>query len=167
MNKGRYALSLALVLLLQAVAFSWLRIFSARMNLALVFCIALAFRYGEKWGGYTGLFLGLMEDIMFAQVLGIRALLYFLAGFFVGRFVFRSKQHLPIGIFVSFLITFFFSIGHAFICYLLAMPGIPISYFKGPLFLEALFNGLLFIPIHFFVHRYLQPNSMNKYLTYR
>lgn len=166
MNKWKYLIVLAVSVILQSTVLSGVEIFGAGGNLLLVVTIVLSFMRGERWGGYTGLFLGLLEDIMFARVLGIRALLYFLSGTFIGRFAYRSGTYRTTGVFAAFLLTCFISIGSLLFHTLLGLGEIPVYYLKGPMFVEAVINGLLFVVVHFVLQHFLKADHVQKYKTY-
>lgn len=166
MNKWKYALTLVVTQILQATLLSRLPIYSAQSNLVLAVVVAISILYGEKWGAYTGLGLGLLGDIIFADVLGIRALSYFLIGTFVGTVMKNTSRNRMAGVAVTFAATFF----HRFFCWAIALllrRSISVTwYFVVPLLLEAVLNAVLFLAVLFCIMQFLKPQTVHKYSGY-
>ena len=166
MNKWKYALTLAIAQILQATVLSRLPVYSAQINLVLTVVVVISILYGEKWGAYTGLGLGLLGDIIFADVLGIRALSYFLIGTFVGTVMKNTSRNRAAGALVTFAGTFF----HRFFCWgvalLLRRPISVTWYFIVPLLLEAVLNAILFLAVLFCIKQFLKPQTVHKYSGY-
>lgn len=163
MNKFKYVLSLIITMLLQTTLLSVTPIAGAKINLVLVFTISLCILHGDRVGAYTGLALGLIQDIMFGQVLGVRALLYFLIGTFVGRSLYNNDHHIPTGIFISFVMTLVYWLGTLLFMIFMGTGSLVIPYLKGPVFLEAALNALLYVPVMAIVRKVLKPESVQKY----
>lgn len=166
MSKWKMGLCLLLTGLLQTMIFSNFSIFGARVNLLLVFTVAVAMIYGEKTGAYLGLGLGLLQDVVFSTVLGIHALIYFLVGTFVGRFLHHSSGHLPTAIFIVAVSTLFSNGLEWAISLLLRMGRWNLSYFKGPIFIELIVNAALFFVMRGAIKKFLKPDSVHKYRLY-
>ncbi|MDY3052128.1 MAG: rod shape-determining protein MreD [Ndongobacter sp.] len=166
MNKGRFALCLVGVQIIQNTVLSRVSFFDARIDLTLVFVIALSILYGPKWGGYTGVGLGLLEDIVFAEVLGIRALLYFLVAEFVGEMMRNTSGNLAIGAVATAVATLFMTFAGWLIHWILRHNILNLWYVRGPLFLEMVFNTVLFFAVMVLLRRFLKPSSVQKYTGY-
>lgn len=166
MNKWRYAAALLIVQFLQTAVISRISLFGAGINLSLVFVVCVAIVYGETWGGYTGLGLGLLEDIVFAQVLGVRALLYYLVGLFVGEAMHNTSSNKAAGALAAGLSTIFAVLAKWAIYFLLRQPVTALWYFMGPLFTEAILNGVLYLGVLWFVKRFMKPQTIKKYSGY-
>lgn len=166
MNKGRFVLCLIGVQILQNTVLSRVSFFDARIDLTLVFVIALSILYGPKWGGYTGVGLGLLEDVVFAEVLGIRALLYFLTAEFVGEMMRNTSGNLAIGGVATALSTLFMTLGGWLIYWVLRHNILNLWYLRGPLFFEMIFNTVLFFAVMALLKRFLKPSTVQKYTGY-
>ena len=84
MNKFKTFIIAFISFILQISVFSKIDIFGANINIIIAFIICLSLTLGSKSGAYTGLIIGLFEDLMFSNIIGVRALSYFLIGYFVG-----------------------------------------------------------------------------------
>lgn len=163
MNKMRLAVVVVLSQIIQATFLSRLHIFGATPNLNIALTLILALFYGPIWGRYTGLGLGLLEDIMFAPVLGVKALIYFLIGHGVGRAMKNNAAHLPTGIALTFLATFFSWFVTTLICLVIRLPFSGLAYWRGPLFVEGLLNSILYLLGLFILGRLIPPHPVRKF----
>lgn len=159
MNKKRYGLFLVLLLLLQSAFFSNWAIFGVRANLFLSFTLVLAMLYGPNWAGYTGLGLGLMEDIMFSGLLGLRALLYFLVGSLVGSMLQNNDRNLLTGMAVTVLSSLFVDLANQIFLLLLRLPVQTFWIWGLPVVYQSLFNVLAYLVLLFLCKRYLQTEK--------
>ena len=163
MNKKRFALVILVTQILQATVLSRLEIWGACLTINIPLTIVLAIFYGPKWGGYTGLGLGLLEDVMFAPVLGVRALIYFLLGTFVGSFMKNTANRIPTGLLITVLATLFRWAISSLIYLVLRIPFTFTHYWKGPLFAECLLNGLLYLLVLFVLSRTIPSRPLRKF----
>ena len=80
--------TLLLILLINIVFQSsilpYFSLFGYTPNTGLVLVIIIALRKGKYYGGFFGLALGLIQDILFGQVLGINGLILFIIGYIIG-----------------------------------------------------------------------------------
>lgn len=53
-------------------------------NIALVSVVVISIFKGKYYGAFFGLFMGLFQDALFADVIGVNALIYFLIGYSIG-----------------------------------------------------------------------------------
>ncbi|MDD7732346.1 MAG: rod shape-determining protein MreD [Firmicutes bacterium] len=163
MNKKRFALVILVSQVLQATILSRLEILGASPNINIPLTIVLAIFYGPVWGGYTGLGLGLLEDIMFAPVLGVQALIYFLLGSLVGKSMKNTANRLPTGLLVTVLATLFRWLISSLIYLVLRIPFTYIHYWKGPLLAECLLNGILYLLVLFVLSRAIPSRPIRKF----
>lgn len=145
MNKMRYTLILCLAGILQTTVFSRFHLFGARLNINIALVMALGVLYGPLWAGYTGLGLGLFEDMIFAPVLGVRALVYFLTGSILGGVFSHQKLKTPSSILVVSLATILGWGLAVAIDLLLHVPVNALYYWKGPLFIECAYNAIFYM----------------------
>lgn len=89
MNRLRSIGVLIIASLVQFTLVSRLEVFGVSANLFIPITIIFAIGFGEFRGAYTGMFFGLLEDILFSNIIGPRALAYFLLGLLVGSLNYR------------------------------------------------------------------------------
>lgn len=70
--------------IIQSSIIPYLSLFGYVPNTGLVLIIVVALRKGKYYGGFFGLALGLIQDILFGQVVGVNALIYFIIGYVIG-----------------------------------------------------------------------------------
>ena len=85
--------------LLQVTLFSSLDVLGGTADVLLLSLLALALLRGSVTGAVAGFFGGLLVDVMTLDTLGVTALLYALAGYWVGRYgetTGRDRAHAPL-----------------------------------------------------------------------
>jgi len=112
---GKVVLLLILAVLLQVLLISRVSVLGVTADLFLVLTVVVAVSRGSMEGAIFGFFAGVAADLAFFQPLGVRALIYVLAGYFVGMFVVRFGTVSPWGVLVlaggtSFLSQFVFGL---------------------------------------------------------
>lgn len=105
MNRFKTFIMALITFILQTTVFSKIDIFGANINLILPLVIALSQILGGGKGARTGLIFGLLEDIMFSNIIGVRALSYYLIGYFVGSDRIRSSEDKNVGLILTFVFT--------------------------------------------------------------
>lgn len=166
MNKLRYALTLAIVVILQNTVLSRVQFFGAQLHLSLVFIVCLSVLFDSKRGGYTGLGIGLVEDLVFETVLGVRALSYFIVGYAIGESMKNTATNRTLGIFATIAATLFHTVFYLIVQILLGKQVVTFQYFRGPIFIECLLNGLLYLAMLEFLKRFLKPQNVKRYSGY-
>ncbi|MDR7870276.1 MAG: rod shape-determining protein MreD [Tissierellaceae bacterium] len=80
--------SLLLIILIniifQSTILPYLSLFGHIPNTGLIFVILVALRKGKYYGSFFGLALGLIQDILFGQAVGVNALIFFVIGYLIG-----------------------------------------------------------------------------------
>jgi len=148
--------------ILQTTILGRIHILGASPNLALALTVAIAILYGARDGSFSGIFLGLLEDIMFSGILGIRALIYYVSGFVTGSVMANSGRYYWTGAFSTVLLTLLTTLVNWFIHIVLQVPITNFWYIKGPVFIEAIMNGLLFILSILVIRRFFKPDTVRK-----
>ncbi len=159
MNKFRYCISFILVLLLQTTVFPNLVFFSMTPSLILPYIAWVAILHGPTWGGYTGLALGLMEDVMFSEILGIHALLFFLIGTGTGIILQNNEHNLPSGMLLVAMASIFMTLGEWLIRFLLRTPVMVLWQIGLPMASFAFANALLFLLLMPIMRRWMKRTS--------
>lgn len=70
--------------LLQTTVFDYIKLANVIPNLMVVLTVSNAYIGGQKDGMITGLLCGLLSDMMFGSVIGLRAFIYLLIGYLCG-----------------------------------------------------------------------------------
>lgn len=154
MNKLKTFIVSLISFILQITVFSKIDIFGANINIIIGLVISLSLILGSKSGAYAGLIIGLMEDLMFSKIIGIRALSYFLIGHIVGDERFRFNSDKNTGLILSFAFTIANFIFVSLITYLFNSDMIVIkNYLFLPLLVEAVLNTIIYLVYHFIVKK--------------
>ncbi len=146
MNKFKTFIIAFISFILQVTVFSKVNIFGANINIIIGLIICLSLILGSKSGAYTGLFIGLLEDLMFSNIIGIRALSYFLIGHIVGDKKFRFKSDKNTGIILTFVFTIINFAFVSLLAYIFKFDLVLIkNYLFVPLIIEALLNTIIYL----------------------
>lgn len=160
MNRIRILLVIIISTILQVTIFSKIQVLGVSPNFALPVIAALSVGFGSYIGGYSGLFIGLIEDVLFSKLLGFRALIYFIMGFIIGNNEYRLNfKDNRTGMLITAGMTvvyFLFMLTRGF------LTGTYIdvlSYLKGPILIEIVFNSILyFFAMKIFRKIFIFPN---------
>lgn len=154
MNKFKTIIVVFVSFILQSAVFSKVDIFGANINLIIAMTISLSLTLGSKIGSYAGMIVGLLEDLMFADIIGIRALSYFLIGSIVGNDRFRFKSDKNTGLLLSFVFTFvnFFIVGLITYIFKGDLQVIK-NYLFSPLIIESILNTAIYFIYHFIINK--------------
>lgn len=150
--------------LIESTILHHLSIFGVIPNTSLIIIVCLALLAGKKTGSVLGLVLGLLEDILFYDVIGVHALIYFIIGYLIGltdKKVFKENLFLPF--FFTSISTFAFHIIYYVFMYFLSINVDFISLMKNVVIIETILNSLLSIIFYKqFLKLYRQP-----YISFR
>lgn len=154
MNKLKTFIIAFITFILQITVFSKIDIFGSNVNVVIGLVISLSLILGSKSGAYTGLIIGLLEDFMFSNIIGIRALSYFLIGYIVADDRFRFNSDKNTGLILSFVFTIINFIFVSLITYIFKADIIVIkNYLFIPLLVEAVLNTLVYLVYHFLIKK--------------
>ena len=154
MNKLKTFIIAFITFILQITVFSKIDIFGSNVNIVIGLVISLSLILGSKSGAYTGLIIGLLEDFMFSNIIGIRALSYFLIGYIVAEDRFRFNSDKNTGLILSFVFTIINFIFVSLITYIFKADIIVIkNYLFIPLLVEAVLNTLVDLVYHFLIKK--------------
>ncbi|MDU3153176.1 MAG: rod shape-determining protein MreD [Anaerococcus hydrogenalis] len=154
MNKLKTFIIAFITFILQITVFSKIDIFGANVNIVIGLVISLSLILGSKSGAYTGLVIGLLEDFMFSNIIGIRALSYFLIGYIVADDRSRFNSDKNTGLILSFVFTIINFIFVSLITYIFKADIIVIkNYLFIPLLVEAVLNTLVYLIYHFVIKK--------------
>ena len=137
--------TLLLILLINIVFQSsilpYFSLFGYTPNTGLVLVIIIALRKGKYYGGFFGLALGLIQDILFGQVLGINGLILFIIGYIIGLIQDSlGIENIVIPIFFSAIFTIFYNFSYYLILFFLSRDILREIMIKIVFSIEILYN---------------------------
>lgn len=156
MNKLKLFLSFLVCVIIQVAVLPNFRILNSSLNISLAFVIALGMNFGSYFAGYSGIVIGLIEDILFSQIIGIKSLIYYIIGFVVGYNENAiNKGDIRSGIIITAIATVFYWILNTIIYMILGNVNyfVITSYLKGPIIVEMFFNILLYIACNYLLKK--------------
>jgi len=112
---GKAALLVVIAVALQVLVVSRVSVLGVTADLFLIFTVVVAISRGSMWGAIFGFLAGLVADIAFMEILGLRSLIYVLTGYVVGTIVLRFGTVNPWGVLLvaggaSFLAQFLYGL---------------------------------------------------------
>jgi rod shape-determining protein MreD len=151
---GKVALLLVFAVILQTVVISHVSVLGVTADLFLILTIVVAVGRGSLQGAVFGFAVGLIADIAYYQPLGVRSLIYVLAGYFVGMFVARFGTVSPWSVALlagvsSFLAQFLFGIFQ----YIMGPRAGFLTMIGTQMLPEAILDGLVTAPLYVFLVR--------------
>lgn len=94
--------------ILESTLFQYTRVFGVKPDFTIILITSYAIMRGSAFGGFIGLFSGLLQDLIFGNTMGINGLSYMITGYLIGQSnenVFKD----------SFVPSIIFNIGAVFI----------------------------------------------------
>ncbi|MDL2310837.1 rod shape-determining protein MreD [Peptostreptococcaceae bacterium OttesenSCG-928-C18] len=150
MNKLKVGLIILINLILQTTVISRINILGVKASLSIPIIIGLAIGFGPYVGGFSGLIIGLIEDILFSKVLGVRALIYFIIGFIIGNSeVGINKDDVRSGLVLTIIATIGNYIGNVAIGKVIGQDINILKYLLGPILIEIIINSLLYVLVFY------------------
>lgn len=151
---GKVILLLTFAVLLQIVLLSHISVLGVTADLFLILTVIVAVSRGSLEGAVFGFFAGLVADIAYYQQLGVRALIYVLAGYFVGMFVARFGTVNPWSVALlagvtSFLAQFAFGV----VQFMMGPRAALLTMIGTQMLPEAIIDGLIAAPLYVFLVR--------------
>jgi len=151
---GKVVLLLVFAVILQTVLLSHIRVLGVTADLFLILTVIVAVSRGSLEGAVFGFFAGLVADIAYYQPLGVRALIYVLAGYFVGMFVARFGTVSPWSVALlagvtSFLAQFVFGVFQ----FMMGPRAALLTMIGTQMLPEAVIDGLITAPLYVFLVR--------------
>lgn len=145
-NKLAIVIILLVDIIIQSTLLSRVSIFGVSGNLSIAVIVALSIGFGSYTGGYSGLVIGLVEDILFSPVVGTRALIYFVIGFLIGNTEAGiNKEDVRSGVIFTILATVFYYLIHFLMMWVIGEAFNLTQYLTKPLFIEIVLNLILYI----------------------
>lgn len=150
MNRLKLVIVVTVSLILQATFFSRIGILSVHANLAIPLIVGLSLGFGPYVGGFSGLIIGLVQDVLFTNVLGVRALTYFVLGFIIGNSEAGiNREDVRSGIILTVLGTIGNFFGVSIIGKVIGDNISIVNFLLGPIFIELLLNCALYVVVYY------------------
>lgn len=138
----------------QSTILPYFEIFRVVPNTALIIVVVLALAKGKYYGGFYGLLIGLIQDIMFSSVIGINAFILFFAGYTIGYVEDTfARDNILNPIVFTFLATVYYNILYSLFQYFLAKDISFIVAVKSIFSFEVIYNCLFSIVIYKLFHK--------------
>lgn len=117
-------------------------------NTTLITLVSISLLKGKKTGSILGISMGLLQDIVFSDVIGVNALIYFFIGYLVGLVDNKVfKDNLWVALIFTLLSTVFFHILFYVLMYFLSINMSFMAIFRKIVLIELIYNMILSIPI--------------------
>ncbi len=150
MNRLKLVIVVIVSLILQATLFSRIGILSVHANLAIPLIVGLSMGFGPYIGGFSGLIIGLVQDVLFTNVLGVSALTYFVIGFIIGNSEAGiNREDIRSGLILTFIATIGNFLGISIIGKIIGDNISIISFLLGPIFVELILNCILYVVVYY------------------
>lgn len=154
MNRLKLVIIVIVSLILQATFFSRIGVLSVHANLSIPLVVGLSMGFGPYVGGFSGLIIGLVQDVLFTNVLGVRALTYFVIGFIIGNSEAGiNRDDIRSGLILTLLGTIGNFLGVSIIGKIIGDNVSIISFLLGPIFIEILLNCLLYVVVYYLLKK--------------
>ena len=162
LDAAKATVVLFLAVVLQISIFSEVDILGGRPDLLLVTLVMVALLRGTIFGATAGFGAGLLYDMGTFGTLGFIALLYTLAGYWIGRYgetTGRDRSHAPL-LSVA-VVTILFAIGALMLHFMLGENAPAREVLVVSLFPTALLNLVIAVPVYAAVRRVLRPPALS------
>lgn len=145
---------------LQSAIIPYLSILGVVPNTALLIVIAISLLRGKYYGGFMGLFIGLLQDIVFSPVIGINAFIYFFAGYLIGLVENKlSRDNLFIPLIFSVVGTLYYNFSYYVFMFFLSRDIPFLSFTKNIMIVEIIYNAILSIPVYMIFSKiFIEPS---------
>lgn len=134
---------------LQSAILPYINILGVVPNTALLIVISIALFKGRYYGGFIGLTIGLLQDIVFSPTIGVNAFIYFFIGYLIGSVGNKlTKENIFIPILLSTLCIILYNFSYYVFMFFLSQNIPFLSFAKDVLIIEIIYSGILSIPIY-------------------
>jgi rod shape-determining protein MreD len=142
-------LTIIINFILQSTILPYISILGVVPNTTLVIVVIISLLRGKYYGSFTGLIMGLLQDIIFSPVIGVNGFIYFFIGYFVGLGENRlSKDSVLIPILITIVSTLFYNFAYYVFMFFLSREILFLPLVKNIVPIEVLYNSLVSIGIY-------------------
>ncbi len=146
MNVLMLVVTLIISLVVQNSVLPYITVFGVMGNILLTMVVSISLLERKPYGSVVGLIVGLIQDILFSQIIGINALLYFLLGYVLESIDFHlSRDNLYIPATFSMGATVVYNLVYFIVMFFAGKEISFLNYIKYKLLIELAYNGLLSI----------------------
>lgn len=145
MSRLKLVIIVIINVILQSTIFSRIDIYGVNINISIAAIVALSYFNSEERTSNAALILGLLEDISYSNILGVRALVYYIFALVISKISQKNLSNQFVGIIQTVLGTFFILLGEILIYTLLGYNINLISYLSGPIIVEMIANSILYL----------------------
>jgi rod shape-determining protein MreD len=151
---GRVLLLLVIALALQILLTSRVTVLGVTADVFLIFTVVVAIARGSMEGAIFGFLAGIVADMAYMQVSGLRSLVYVLTGYFLGMLVLRLGTVNPWGVLImaagaSFFAQFAYGLAH----YVMGPRAGFFTVVGTQMLPEAVLDGLVTVPVYLLLMR--------------
>ena len=136
-------------LIFQSTLIQYFGISDVVPNTGLILLVSFALLDGERMGAILGLIIGLLQDVLFCDVIGVHTLIYFFIGYLMGK---MNQKVFKDNFIVPFLFTAIATIGFHFFydlfMYFLGIDVELIDVFEKVISIELLYNSSIAIFVY-------------------
>ena len=151
---GKVVLLLAFAVLLQTVLISQISILGVTADLFLILTVIVSVSRGSLQVAVFGFVAGLIADVAYFAPLGVRALIYVLAGYFVGMFVARFGTVSPWSVaLLAGVTSFLYQLLLGIFQYVMGPRGGFFTMIGVQMLPEAVLDGLVTAPLYVLLMR--------------
>lgn len=144
-----FTIIIVLNFFLQSTILPYLSIFGIVPNTALLIIMSISLLKGKYYGAFIGLAMGLLQDIIFSQVIGVNAFIYFFAGYIIGILANKlSRDNIITPLLTSILGTLYYNFMYYIFMFFLSRNIEFIMFAKNLLVIEIMYNAIISIPIY-------------------
>lgn len=126
-----------------------LAIFGVVPNTALIFVILFSLNKGKYYGGFVGMAIGFIQDIMFSTTMGVNAFIYFFIGYIIGTLENTvSRDSIIPPVIFSILGTIFYNFIYFFFMFFLSRRVHFFVHMKDVMIIEIIYNTIATLIIY-------------------
>ncbi|MDL2280771.1 rod shape-determining protein MreD [Selenomonadales bacterium OttesenSCG-928-I06] len=131
-------------------------------DLLLAIVISVALLYGKEAGFFTGLFAGILQDLISGNIFGLNALSKMIIGYTLGLIESQVfKENTLLSIVSAIIATFFNAAFLSLFIYLLNYKIEPFYFFINHFILNLILNIIITVPVHHSLHKFFVKNKKN------
>ena len=151
MDKLKLVLIYAAAFLLQCTVFNTVAVFGVTPNILLMMTVVYSFFFKKMDGLAIGVIFGILQDMLFGQVIGVSALIYLILGMIfklMRTIVFKDNRILLL--FVVIFSTLFYALAYWLLCRVMLQTDLSLLYSLKRVPISIVMNFivlLLIIPI--------------------
>lgn len=134
---------------LQSTIIPYMSILGVVPNTALLIVISISLLKGKYYGGFIGIVIGMLQDIVFSPVIGINSFIFFFLGYIVGLVENKlSRDNLFIPLILSIIGTIYYNFFYYIFMFFLSRDIPFLSFIRNIMTIEIIYNAILSIPVY-------------------